>query len=213
MSNRLLACCEANDLLCEEQLGFRRFRSCQEQLHNLHNILLSRKSQGLPTFAAFLDMVKAYDYVWKEGFLVKLARCGVTGRMWRTLRSFHSAFRLRLHDLVAPTAARITETWTSDRGLPQGTNTSCVSFDLHINDIMVDLKGGGLGVSVSGLRVPGLMVADDIVLLAPSAAELSTSPACVGSAEFKPSISVIAACARRNAHQKHVCCCALVAVD
>mmetsp|Transcript_14005 Transcript_14005/g.19439 ORF Transcript_14005/g.19439 Transcript_14005/m.19439 type:complete len:605 (+) Transcript_14005:495-2309(+) len=83
---------EIHGLLSEEQAGFRRLRSCQEHIHILVTTLGVRRSQGLKTFVCFLDFMKAHDCVWRKGTLVKLARCGITGKVQRVLNSSHKCF-------------------------------------------------------------------------------------------------------------------------
>jgi hypothetical protein len=38
--------------------------------------------------AVFLDVEKAYDMMWKEGLLIKLAIMGVGGRMYNWIKDF-----------------------------------------------------------------------------------------------------------------------------
>ena len=37
----------------------------------------------------FIDIQKAYDRVWREGLWEKLAEYGISGKMWRVLRSIY----------------------------------------------------------------------------------------------------------------------------
>ncbi|OMJ19249.1 hypothetical protein AYI70_g4845 [Smittium culicis] len=55
----------------------------------------------------------------------------------------------------------------------KGCPASPILFDFHINDIFKDLRG----VTVPGLtsRIPGLLFADDAVLLAESSADLQAA--------------------------------------
>ena len=41
-------------------------------------------------YAGFLDIVKAYDSVWRRGMWYKLWRNGVRGRMWRVVKSLYA---------------------------------------------------------------------------------------------------------------------------
>lgn len=43
LNHRLSSCLENNNILCDEQNGFRRGRSCEEYIHSLYAILNDRK--------------------------------------------------------------------------------------------------------------------------------------------------------------------------
>ena len=60
LNNRLSDYLECNQLLAEEQNGFRKGRSCQDHIFTLNTILEGRKSIGKSTFACFIDFRKAF---------------------------------------------------------------------------------------------------------------------------------------------------------
>ena len=67
--------------IVEEQGGFRPGRGTIDQLFVLTEILKSRV--GMSTYAAFIDVKKAYDTVWRQGLWKRLWDEGVRGKMWR----------------------------------------------------------------------------------------------------------------------------------
>src|SRR6185437_14264826 len=112
---RLTAFSDANDLLVEEQGGFRAGRSTLDQIFTLHEILTSRKERGTPTFLAFLDARRAYDRVWRDGLLLRLLEAGVTGQTFKILQSMLTANKRQV--VVGGEASDSFETTV---GLPQG---------------------------------------------------------------------------------------------
>ena len=74
--------------IVEEQGGFRPGRGTIDQLFVLTEILKSRV--GMSTYAAFIDVKKAYDTVWRQGLWKRLWDEGVRGKMWRVVKSMHS---------------------------------------------------------------------------------------------------------------------------
>jgi len=52
---------ESNNLLAEEQNGFRKERSTVDHLLSLTSIVGSRLKKKAKTFAAYIDLKKAYD--------------------------------------------------------------------------------------------------------------------------------------------------------
>jgi hypothetical protein len=67
---------------------------------------------------------------------------------------------------------RQTEEIEAETGLAQGAVDSPILYDIFINDLAEALEKAGFGVVIGGRRVPLLMYADDIVLLARDADEL-----------------------------------------
>ena len=72
LNNRLSDYLETNNLLVEEQNGFRQDRSCQDHLFTVYNLVESRQLSGLQTFACFIDFRKAFDSITREVLWKKL---------------------------------------------------------------------------------------------------------------------------------------------
>lgn len=63
LNARLMHWAESNDILEDEQNGFRRGRSTVDHLSTLSSIVETRKLKGQSTFVAFIDFQKAYDRI------------------------------------------------------------------------------------------------------------------------------------------------------
>lgn len=172
LAQRIRDYLELHDRLSEEQLGFRKTRSCTEQAFNLYQILATRKASGKTSYMAFLDLAKAYDMVWRQAALVKLARSGITGKIWKILKSSYESITRRMHPTVAPEASNLALTYALHRGLPQGANESPIRFDVYIDDLAKELNERGIGVPVGGARVGSLLFADDVAIIAATESEL-----------------------------------------
>src|SRR6185437_16926800 len=72
--------------LSPSQAGFRKGRSCYDNLLRVTNAIQEARAKGLRLPAIFLDLSKAFDTVWHEGLLAKLWRTGITGRTWMWIR-------------------------------------------------------------------------------------------------------------------------------
>ena len=79
--------------LHEGQAGFRKKRSCIDNVYTLNEIVQGRLREGKKTYAFSLDVQKAYDTVWRNGLWVKLWDLGVRGRMWRVIKRMYEASR------------------------------------------------------------------------------------------------------------------------
>ena len=85
LTNRLHNFLEVNNILVDEQNGFRAARSCIDHIFVLTTLLRNRKSLGLSTFLAFIDYKKAFDSVDKSLLLYKLLKIGIHGNFFNAI--------------------------------------------------------------------------------------------------------------------------------
>ena len=78
---------EENNLIRDEQNGFRRGRTCLDHPYSLTTILNNRISAGLFTFACFVDCAKTFDKVNHTLLLYKLLCNGIRGEMYFTIKN------------------------------------------------------------------------------------------------------------------------------
>ena len=83
LNDRLVKYLENNNLLSEEQNGFRRLRSCLNHIYSMCTILRNRRLQNLDTYLRFVYFSKAFDSVNHEILWNKLLVAGVHGNMFR----------------------------------------------------------------------------------------------------------------------------------
>lgn len=167
VNERLSKFSEATGSLSDEQGGFRPNRGTPDQVFILREILASRNERGLATYASYLDVRKAYDTVWREQAYTRIHDSGVKGKLWRQLQAMHSKISRKVKHPLG-----MTEEFDVDRGVAQGAVESPWVYSNFIDGLACALKAAGHGVVISGKRVPCLMYADDVVMLASSRSEL-----------------------------------------
>jgi exonuclease III len=155
------------DVIVEEQAGFTAKKGCTEHIFVLDQILRGRKAEGKDTFLFFLDVRKAFDTVWRDGLLLKLWEAGVRGRIWSLVKAMYANNYSAILSDGSP--SRWFKIW---QGVRQGDSASPSLFKLFVNDLAVELKAQGLGVSIGVERLQALLFADDIVLLAENLEDL-----------------------------------------
>ncbi len=80
---------DINNVVTDEQNGFRSKRSYNDQLSCFTNIIECRKAAKKSTFVAFVDFSKAYDHVNHELLWDKLESLWVNGWMLLAIQSIY----------------------------------------------------------------------------------------------------------------------------
>ena len=170
MYTRLQKYLELNNILVEEQNGFRASRSCIDHIFSLCTILRNRKSLGLETFLSFIDYKKAFDSVDRHLLLYKLSRIGVVGRFYMAIQAMYSHPKSRV-DLNGFE----TDYFDCPIGVKQGDCLSPTLFAIFINDLAHEIKDSRIGLDLDeNTFVNILLYADDIVLVAKSKEDLQS---------------------------------------
>ena len=170
LNSRLTDYIESNDLLVDEQNGFRSKRSCQDHIYSLSSVIRNRKSCKLDTYCAFVDFKKAFDWVPRDLLLFKLATSfNVHGKLFNTLSTIYetSTAKIRLNGLY-------TESFGVTSGVKQGDIISPTLFSMYLNDLATGIKDLDCGVEIDEFKLAILLYADDIVLIAPNEESLQS---------------------------------------
>ena len=72
---------EDNSVLTDAQFGFRPGYGTRDAIFALHSIISKSLRQGKRFYCCFIDYVKAFDSVSHFKLWLKLAKCGVTGKL------------------------------------------------------------------------------------------------------------------------------------
>ena len=88
-NSRVMAYMENNNLLVEEQNGFRRNRACIDHVFSLASILQTNAYKKSGTFTTFIDFKKAFDLIDREALFYKLLQNGIDGKMYWSVKSMY----------------------------------------------------------------------------------------------------------------------------
>ena len=167
LNSRLTAYLNNNDLLADEQNGFRSDRSCEDHIFALNSIIKNRLNAKQSTFAAFIDLRKAFDVVNRNLLLFKLTQIGIGGNFYFAIKSLYNGncAHVQVNDYL-------TEKFPTPNGVRQGDTLSPTLFITYINDLAREINLCDSGIKVGNRAISLLMYADDIVLISDSATGL-----------------------------------------
>ena len=167
VNNRLTKWAEDNNIIADEQNGFRAGRSTIDHISSLTNILETRKLKRKQTFVAFIDFKKAYDSINRNLLWSKLEDLGIAGNILNVIKVIYKdvQYCIRLNGLH-------TDWFSVGTGLKQGCLLSPLLFNLFINNLVDAIKSLNVGVDIDGEKAGILLYADDLVLMAETEPEL-----------------------------------------
>jgi hypothetical protein len=131
VNERLMWYLESNHILTELQSGFRKSRGTTDQLVRLESFIREAFVCRQHVVSVFFDLEKAYDTTWKYGILRDLSEAGLRGRLPRFIADFlaNRQFRVRVGTCLS-------DAYSQEMGVPQGSILSVSLFILKINSIV-----------------------------------------------------------------------------
>ena len=126
VANRLSDFCEAQQILPEEQCGFRPAQSTIDMLFVVRRLQELGRQRKIPLYVFVVDLQKAYDSVDRELLWKVLARAGVPSVMIDVIRQFHNGMRVR----VRMEDEEFSEWFEVTQGLRQGCVLSPLLFNI-----------------------------------------------------------------------------------
>jgi hypothetical protein len=163
INKRITFYLENENLLADEQNGFRRGRSCEDHIFTLNS--LARNQDNLHT--AFIDLRKAFDFVDRDMLFYKLLLNGIDGKVYNAVKSMykHTISCIRINN-------NVTSWFDCKSGVAQGSNLSPTLFAIFVNDLVREINDLELGVTINNASISILLYADDIALIAKSEIDL-----------------------------------------
>lgn len=179
LNSRLTSYLEENDLLDENQAGFRKNYSTVDHIFTLQSIIELLRFHKKKLFCTFIDFSKAFDSVWRIGLWRKLLEVRIDGKFFNVIYNLY----LNIKSCVSSNNEK-SPFFSSFCGLRQGENLSPVLFSLFLNDLEAYLfqkQSKGIVIDVDSedftlfLKLIILLYADDTVILAEDAHSMQKS--------------------------------------
>lgn len=129
INKRLLSHIYANNLLPDEQFGFRQGRSTTQALCRLTNHVRYTRRFGRATTAIFLDIEKAFDTVWHNGLIYKLIMAKFPPFLIKTVHSY-----LKNRKFVVSRNSLNSSVKSVSAGVPQGSVLGPHLYSFYTHD-------------------------------------------------------------------------------
>ena len=102
LNNRINSYTDMIGIIAEEQNGFRRGRSCEDHIFTLTSMIQNRLNASKDTFACFIDMKKAFDWVDRDLLFFKLLNYNITGKIYWAIKSLYTNTKscIQLHQTL-----------------------------------------------------------------------------------------------------------------
>lgn len=173
LSERLSAFVEENQILQENQAGFRHGYSTSDHIFALHALVELMRYEKKKLFCSFIDFSKAFDSVWRVGLWRKLLNNDINGNFFQIIHNMYQNIKSCVADKGEYSAF-----FMSNCGVRQGDNLSPILFSMILNDLedhLINDRSDGIEIECYNdqmyvfMEVFILLYADDTVILADNA--------------------------------------------
>jgi len=185
LNNRISKYLESNNLLGEEQAGFRSGYSTSDHIFTLYSIIKLYQQSKHRMYCAFIDYKKAFDLIDRASLWSKLLSHGIHGKITNAIKQlYQNAKSCVLLD------RNRSEFFDCNIGVRQGENLSPILFAIYLNDFDKHLSTDYAGLRELSrkydniphfdslqpfLKLFSLLYADDTIIMADSASELQSA--------------------------------------
>lgn len=165
--NKLTTWMESNNIIAEEQAGFRPGRSTTDQILILNHLATKYADNGLKALhVAFIDFKQAFDLIPRNQLWAKLAATSIDRRLLLLIINLHTNTFLRIR---LDSKGLVSNPVATTRGVRQGCLLAPALFNFYINSLVVHMANTDFHPpKLAGRALNVLLYADDAALLATS---------------------------------------------
>ncbi|XP_068208249.1 uncharacterized protein [Palaemon carinicauda] len=124
---------QAEEIIAEEQAGFRRGRSTTEQIFNLRVLCEKYSQHQQDIFNVFIDYKRAFDRVWHDALCATMNRYNMGQKLIQTIQQVYNKATS-----AVLAQGKIGEWFHTSVGVSQGCLLSPTLFNIFLEQIMTD---------------------------------------------------------------------------
>ena len=165
LNSRLQNFLSEHNVLSKSQIGFTPQHRTTDHIYTLHTLIQKHVRQNKNTiFTCFVDFKKAFGSIWHHGLFLKLLEKGIGGKIYNIIKTMYINNRCAVKSRTMET-----DFFPQSRGVRQGCTLSPTLFDVYIDELAKSLEESDIpGLTLSDTEVKCLLLADGLILLAPS---------------------------------------------
>jgi hypothetical protein len=158
----------SNNILNENQAGFRQKYSTTDHVFTLKFLIDKLKAKKKKLFCSFIDFSAAFDKIWRIGLWGKLLKTGINGKLLQIIYNMYQDIKscVSINNSISPF-------FKSYCGVRQGENLSPILFSIYLNDLEEHLSRNNQGIDIENiddnvltyLKLFVLLYADDTVII------------------------------------------------
>ena len=161
LNARLTQYCEENQIIHENQIGFRKGFRTSDHVLTLKTLVDQAFQSKKKLYVCFVDFKKAYDTVWRDGLYLKLLEYGVSPKFVNLIKDMYDRLQVSVNVFSG-----LSLPFRSIVGLKQGCNLSPMLFNIFINNIVNIMNANNDHAPFLGpQQVSCLLYADDLILV------------------------------------------------
>ena len=147
-----------DEILAEEQAGFRAQRNTTEQIFVLRQVVEKYTEMNKDLFVGYIDFRKAFDSIWRRGLWRVMRNLGFAEKLVKILENMYEGTYSAVRS-----SGGLSEWFETIVGVKQGCILSPLLFNIFLEAIMSQaLRDGEEGAVIGGYLISNLRFADDI---------------------------------------------------
>ena len=161
LNKRVEGFCEENNFISDAQFGFRKGYSTTDAIFVLHSLIQNFLFNNKRLYVIFVDMMKCFDSIYRNGLWLKLYKLGLKGKILRIVRDMYTSVKS-----CVKSCSSYSDYFKYAVGLRQGEVMSPLLFSLFIEDLELWLQqDNDAGINIDDVTLMLLLFADDMAIV------------------------------------------------